>query len=155
MQSNTSMPNLLMQSTTTPPKCCLTANDHLLFKGNSTTLINKQFLLKEGDGDILYKVTEVRFLKGSWEYIVQFKGCSDCINMLGQEMIEMLNSSSFIKVDQQRYGLGDVYSPPLPHSWPLTNVENPWTQLVNTPIQYDFVRARLDTVLHWSVSSEK
>ena len=53
-----------------PPKRCLTANDHSLFKGDPTTLVDRQFLLKEGDGDILYEVTEVRFWKGSWEYVV-------------------------------------------------------------------------------------
>jgi len=99
VQSNTTMPNLLTRSTAMPPKRRLTANDHSLFKGDPTTLVDKKFLLKEGDGDILYKVTEVRFLKGSWEYVVRFEGCGDCINMLGQEMMEMLKSSSLVKVN--------------------------------------------------------
>jgi hypothetical protein len=55
-----------------------------------TTLINKQFLLKEGDGDSLYEITEVRFLKGSWKYVVWFEGCNNCFIVLGQEMMEML-----------------------------------------------------------------
>ena len=99
MQSNATMPNLLTRSTAMPPKRRLTANDHSLFKGDPTTLVDRQFLLKEGDGDILYKVTEVRFLKGSWEYVVRFEGCGDCVNMLGREMMEMLKSSSLVKVN--------------------------------------------------------
>ena len=101
MQLNTATPNFLTRSTTMPPQCHLTADDHLLFKGDPTTLVDKQFLLKEEDGDVLYEVTEVRFLKGSWEYVVRFEGCADCINVLGQEMMEMLKSSSLVKVNQQ------------------------------------------------------
>ena len=99
MQSTTSMANLLMRSTTSPPKHPLTADDFSLFEGDPTTLVDKQFLLKEGDGDSLYKVTEVRFLKGCWEYVVQFEGCGDCINVLGQEMMGMLKSSSLVEVN--------------------------------------------------------
>ena len=30
---------------------------------------------------------------------VRFEGCSDCVNMLGREMMEMLKSSSLVKVN--------------------------------------------------------
>lgn len=99
MGSTTPLANLLARSTASPPKRLLTADDHLLFEGDPTALVDKQFLLEEEDGDSLYEVTEVRFLKGSWEYLVRFEGCVDCVNMLGQEMMEMLKSSSLVEVN--------------------------------------------------------
>lgn len=90
-----------MRSTPTPPKRLLTADDHSLFAGNPTTLVDRQFLLEEEesdtDSDSLYEVTEVRYLKGSWQYLVRFEGCSDCVNMSGQEITEMLERSSLVK----------------------------------------------------------
>jgi hypothetical protein len=95
----TPVANLLTRPTASPSKFLLTADDCSLFKDDPTTLVDKQFLLKEGDGDLLYEVTEVRFLKGSWEYIVRFEGCFDCVNVLDQEMMEMLESSFLVKVN--------------------------------------------------------
>jgi len=68
------------------------------FEGNPTTLVDKQFILEEEEGELLYEITEVRFLKGCWQYQVRFESCSDCVNMPGQEMMEMLKGSSFVKV---------------------------------------------------------
>jgi hypothetical protein len=98
MQSTTPMTNLLTRSTASPSKHLLTADNRSLFKSDPTTLVDKQFLLQE-DGDLLYEVTEVKFLKGSWEYVVRFEGCSDCVNVLGHEMMGMLKSSSLVEVN--------------------------------------------------------
>jgi hypothetical protein len=87
-----------MRSIANPPKHPLTADDYLLFVDNPTTLPDKQFLLEEGEGsDSLYEVTEVRYSKGSWEYLVRFEGCSDCVHVSGQEMMELLQRSSLVK----------------------------------------------------------
>jgi len=41
-------------------------------------LIDKQFLWKKDQKiDCLYKVTEVKFLKQNWKYLVWFEGCSN------------------------------------------------------------------------------
>ena len=90
--------NLLTRSIANPCKRLLTVEDYMSFTDNPTTLPDKQFLLEEDgeSGDSLYEVTEVRFLKGSWEYLVRFEGCCDCIVMSGHEMKEMLERSSLV-----------------------------------------------------------
>ena len=89
--------NPLMRSIANPCKRLLTVQDYTLFTSNPTTLPDKQFLLEDGEGrDSLFEVTEVRFLKGSWEYLVRFEGCCDCITMSGHEMKEMLERSSLV-----------------------------------------------------------
>ena len=81
--------NPLIQSIANPSKHWhpLTTEDYTLFIGDPTTFTDKQFLLEDDEGyDFIYKVTQVRFAKGSWEYLVQFEGCSDCVTMSGKEM---------------------------------------------------------------------
>ena len=87
-----------MRSTANPRKRVLTATDYTLFADNPTTLPDKQFLLKEDGGrNSLYEVTEVRFLKGSWVYLVQFEGCCDCVTVSGEGMMDLLKSSSLVE----------------------------------------------------------
>jgi len=87
-----------MRSKPNPPVRCILAKEHISFKENPAALVDKQFLLKEdNDIDCLCEVTEVRFLKQNWEYLVLFEGCFDCINMSGQEMEEMLKRNSLVK----------------------------------------------------------
>jgi hypothetical protein len=83
------MADLLTRSTASPPQTSPHSQQPFAVRSDPTTL-NKQFLLKEGDGNILYEVTEVKFLKGS---------CSDCINVLGHEMMGILKSSSLVEVN--------------------------------------------------------
>ena len=79
--------NPLIRSIANPSKHPLTTDDYTLLIGDPTTLTDKQFLLEEDEGhDFIYKVTQVRFAKGSWEYLVQFEGCSDCVTVSGKEM---------------------------------------------------------------------
>jgi hypothetical protein len=60
-----------------------------LFAGDPTTLPKKQFLLEESEGgDSWYEATEVRFLKGRWEYLVRFEGCCDCVTVSVQGVAE-------------------------------------------------------------------
>ena len=88
----------LMRSIANPPKRLLTAEDYMLFAGDPTTLPDKQFLLNEDGGrESLYEVTEVRFLKGSWEYLVQFEGCCHCVTVPGQGIMELLQRSSLVE----------------------------------------------------------
>lgn len=87
-----------MRPIANPPKRLLTAEDYTLFAGNPATLPDKQFLLEEDGGlDTLYEVTEVKFRKGSWEYLVQFEGCYDCVTVSGQEMTDLLKRSSLVE----------------------------------------------------------
>ena len=44
-----------------------------------------------------YDVTEVRFLKGHWEYLVRFEGCYDTVDMPGDMMEEYLKKSSLVE----------------------------------------------------------
>ena len=84
---------------TTPPEYLVTVDDCTSFERDPTTLVNKQFILEEDrDGGLLYEIVEVRFSKGGWVYQVQFEGCSDSINVQGQEMMEMLTRSSLVQV---------------------------------------------------------
>lgn len=72
--------------------------DYKVFKRDPATLVDKQFLLKEdGSRSCLYKVTEVRFLKGSWQYLVQFEGCIDSVTIPREEVMEMLERSSLVE----------------------------------------------------------
>jgi len=87
-----------MRSIANPTKRLLTAEDYVVFAGNPTTLPDKQFLLQENEaGDSLYEVTEVRFSKGSWEYLVRFEGWRDAVPVSAQEMKEMLQRSSLVE----------------------------------------------------------
>jgi len=87
-----------MRSKPNPPTRRISAKDHILFKENPTALVDKQFLLEEDQKiNCLYEVTEVRFLKQNWEYLVRFEGCFDCVNVSGQEMVEMLKKSLLVK----------------------------------------------------------
>ena len=89
--------NPLMRSVANPSKHPLTTEDYKLFTGDPTSLPDKQFLLEEEDGsDSLYEVTEVRFAKRSWKYLVQFEGCIDTVTVSGEEMLEYLKRSSLV-----------------------------------------------------------
>jgi hypothetical protein len=87
-----------MRSIANPRKRLLTAEDYTLFAGNPTTLPDKQFLLEEDGGrDSLYEVTEVKFQKASWAYLVRFEGCCDCVTLTDQEMMDLLKGSSLVE----------------------------------------------------------
>lgn len=88
--------NPLMRSIANPSKLPLTTEDYTLFTDNPTTLTDKQFFLEEDDS--VYEVTEVRFAKGTWEYLVQFEGCSDCVTVSGKEMLDLLERSSLVDI---------------------------------------------------------
>lgn len=88
----------LTRSIREPRQCPITAEDCTMFVGNPATFPGKQFLLEEGGGrDSSYEVTEVKLLKGTTEYLVQFEGCSDCVTVSDQEMMEMLKRSSSVE----------------------------------------------------------
>ena len=91
------IPTLLTRPITNTYKR-ITPEQIKLFTDNPTTLPNKQFLLDEDDGsDTLYEVTEVRFLKGHWEYLVRFEGCYDTVDMPGEMMEDFLKKSSLVE----------------------------------------------------------
>jgi hypothetical protein len=87
-----------MRSIANPRKRLLTVEDCTLFADNPATLLGKQFLREEDGGrDSLYEVTEVKFRKGSQEYLVQFEGCCDCVTVSSQGMMELLKESSLVE----------------------------------------------------------
>lgn len=87
-----------MRSIANPRKRLLTTEDYALFASDPTALPDKQFLLNEGEGsESLYEVTEVRFQKGSWVYLVRFEGCCDCITVPGQGIMELMQRSSLVE----------------------------------------------------------
>jgi hypothetical protein len=63
-----------------PRKRVLEDKDYKSFTLDPTTLLDKQFILEEGEGkNTLFQVTELRFRKGSRKYLVQFEGCIDSV----------------------------------------------------------------------------
>jgi hypothetical protein len=87
----------LRRSTPSPRRHLVTVEDRTLFERDRTAIVNKQFILEEGNGGLLCEVMDVSFAKGSWIYRVQYEGCSDTVNVPSEEMLEMLRESSLIE----------------------------------------------------------
>jgi hypothetical protein len=68
------------------------------FKHDPTILVDKQFILEEGDNSILYEIVGVSFSKGAWKFQVCFEGCGNSVDVSGLEMEEMLKGSSLVEV---------------------------------------------------------
>jgi hypothetical protein len=77
------------------------------FREDPSTLLGKQFILDENDGederdsdDQVYEVVEVRLLRGGEKiFHVQFaEGYSDYMGVASEEMMEMLRRSTFVEV---------------------------------------------------------
>lgn len=76
------------------------------FREDPTTLLGKQFIEDEDNGGdegdingLPYQVIEVGFTKGGGNvFHVQFEDCIYCVDVDSEEMLRMLERSTFIEV---------------------------------------------------------